>query len=76
LRLLSRGKIQIFNKYQTEEHEKLLYSDFKNELHSATTKLLVLGILSMTQKKEFDKLPIRSAGISERYSLISIAKIL
>jgi hypothetical protein len=76
LRVLTRGKIQIFNKYQTEEHERLLYSEFRGDLHAATAKFFALGILSADQKKEFDKLPIRSAGVAERYALISLAKII
>jgi hypothetical protein len=76
LRVLTRGKVQILNKYQTEEHERLLYTDFRCDLHAATAKFLALGILSADQKMEFDKLPIRSAGIAERYAFISLAKIL
>lgn len=76
LRVLTRGKIQLFNKYQTEEHERLLYSDFREDLSAATAKFLAMGILSVDQKIEFDKLPIRSAGVAERYTLISLAKIL
>jgi hypothetical protein len=76
LRILTLGKLQIFNKYQTEEHEKLLYQEFKIDLHSATAKFLTMGLLSPEQKKEFDKLPIRSAGIAARYTLISLARIL
>jgi hypothetical protein len=76
LRILTLGKLQFFNKYQTEEHERLLYHEFKTDLHLATAKFLTMGILSPEQKKEFDKLPIRSAGIEERYALISLAKIL
>ena len=75
LRVLTRGKIQLVNKYQTEEHERLLYSDFRGDLHAATAKFLAMGILSADQKIEFDKLPIRSAGVAERYALISLAKI-
>ena len=76
LRVLTRGKVQILNKYQTEEHERLLYADFRCDLHAATAKFLALGILSADHKKELDKLPIRSAGVAERYALISLAKII
>lgn len=76
LRVLTRGKIQILNKYQTEEHERLLYSYFRCDLHAATAKFLAMGILSTEQKMEFDMLPLRSAGVAERYALISLAKIL
>lgn len=76
LRVLTRGEIQIFNTYQTEEHERLLYSEFRGDLYAATAKFLAMGILSADQKVEFDKLPMRSAGVAERYALISLAKIL
>lgn len=76
LRPLTNGRIQLFNKYQTEEHERFLYSDFKSDLLAATEKFLLMGILSPEQKKEFDKLPLRSAGVAERYALISLSKIL
>jgi hypothetical protein len=76
LRVLTRGEIQILNKYQTEEHERLLYSDFKENLHAATAKFLAMGILSHVQKVEYDQLPIKSEGVAERYAIISLAKIL
>ena len=76
LRLATKGKIQLLNKYQTEEHERLLYSDFRNDLSAATAKFLAMGILSADQKMKFDKLSIRSAGVAERYALISLAKII
>jgi hypothetical protein len=76
LRIISMGRFQLTNIYQTEEHERLLYRDFKESLHLATTKLVSLGILTKNQKEEYDTLPIRSAGISERYAIISLAEIL
>jgi hypothetical protein len=76
LRVLTKGRIQFLNKYQTEEHERLLYSDFEENLHLATAKFLSMGILNSRQKVEFDFLPIKSAGVSERYAIISLAKIL
>lgn len=76
LRVLTRGQIQLFNKYQTEEHERLLYSEFMEDLHAATSKFLAMGLLSFEQKIEFDKLPIRSIGVAERYALISLSQIL
>lgn len=75
-RALSGGTFQLFNKYQTEEQEKILYSEFSGDLHAATAKFMAMGILSADQKIEFDKLPIRSAGVPERYILISLAKII
>ena len=76
LRVITIGKAQFLNKYQTEEHERLLYNTFRNDLHSATAKFLSMGILTAEQKIEFDKLPIRNTGIGERFTLISLAKII
>ena len=76
LRIITAGKFQIINKFQTEEHERLLYSDFKVRLHLATSKLLVKELITKNQKKLYDKLPIRSAGVAERYTLISLAELL
>ena len=76
LRLLTRGRIQLFNKYQTEEQDRLLYRDFHKELKLATKKLLDNGLLTAEQKRKWDKLPVRSLGVGERFSLISIAKLL
>lgn len=71
LRPLTFGHIQLFNKYQ-EEQDRLLYMDFHKNLKQATTKFENLGLMSEDQKKEWDKLPLRSGGISERYNLIGL----
>jgi hypothetical protein len=76
LRFLTQGRFQLKNKYQTEEHERLLHANFKHDLRNATSKFLALGIFTEEQKIFFDKLPIRSIGISDRYSLISLSKLL
>jgi hypothetical protein len=76
LRVITRGIFQLTNKYQTEEHERLLYSEFRVDLHLATSKFVELGILTKEQKAQFDKLPIRGSGIAERYALISLAKLI
>jgi len=75
LRFITRGHIQLFNKYQTEEQERLLYRDFHKDLKDATEKFAKLGLMTRQQKKQWDKLPLRSAGVSERYHLISLAQI-
>ena len=76
LRVLSNGKIQLFNKYQTEEQENILRSDFSDQLISANMKFVELGMMTSKQKELYDKLPLGSAGVSERFSLISLAKII
>jgi hypothetical protein len=75
LRFITRGHIQLFNKYQTEEQERLLYRDFHKDLKDATEKFAKLGLMTRQQKKQWDKLPLRSVGVSERYHLISLAQI-
>ena len=76
LRKLTFGHLQFLNKYQTEEQERLLYRDFHLDLKNSTKKLKALDLISQQNKKYWDKLPLRSEGISERYNFISLANIL
>lgn len=76
LRPFTKGQIQLFNKYQTEEQDRLLYRDFHKELKESTQKFVNLGLMNEEQKKEWDKLPLKSKGISERYHLISLGKLI
>ncbi len=75
LRPLTKGHIQLFNKYQTEEQDRLLYRDFQDELKNATIKFVEIGLMTKEQKKDWDKLPLRSNGIGERFGLISLGKL-
>ena len=75
LRPLTKGYIQLFNKYQTEEQDRLLYRDFQDELQNATSKFLEIGLMTKEQKELWDKLPLRSSGVGERYNLISLGKL-
>jgi len=75
LRPLTKGYIQLFNKYQTEEQDRLLYRDFHEDLKQATEKFANLGLMNKEQKKKWDKLPLKSSGISERYNLIGLGKL-
>jgi hypothetical protein len=74
LRLFTKGYIQLFNKYQTEEQDRLLYRDFHKDLKNATSKFVDVGIMSKEQKKQWDKLPLKNGGISERFVIISLSK--
>lgn len=76
VRVASKGSVEFFNKHQTEEHERLLFSHFPKLLHDATEKFVRLGLMNKKQKDFFDKMPPRSAGINERYNLISLAFVL
>ena len=62
-------------KYQKEEQEMLMYRDSHDELKSATTKFVELGIMTKEQKNIWDKLPLKSGAISERYYLIGLGKL-
>jgi len=75
LRPLTKGHVQLFNKYQTEEQERLLYRDFHKDLKEATTKFVKLGLMSEQQKKEWDKLPLKSSGTGERYYMIGLGRL-
>lgn len=76
LRVMTNGKFQLFNEYQTEELERLLYSDFKKLLKQATSKFVDKQLMSVEQKAFFDKLPVRAFGVGDRYALISLAQII
>jgi len=76
LRPLTKGHIQLFNKYQTEEQDRILYRDLHPYLKEATSKFVELGLMNEKQKKEWDKLPLRSSGVSERYHLISLGALI
>lgn len=75
LRPLTKGHIQLFNKYQTEEQDRLLYRDFHKDLKQATEKFVKLKLMTEKEKKEWDKLPLRNSGVGERYNLIGLGKL-
>lgn len=76
LRVLTKGKLQVLNPFQTEELERILYRDFSKPLENAVDLCVEKGLLNSIQAKEWKKLPLKSAGVSERFSLISIMKFL
>ena len=76
LRPLTKGHFQILNKLQTEEQDRLLYRDFHEDLKRATRKLVQTKIMTNKQKKKWDKLSIRSKGISERFNIITIGELI
>jgi hypothetical protein len=76
LRLITKGRIQLFNKYQTEEQERVLYENMHNLLKKSTQYLFELGVISKYQKKVFDRLPVTSKGIPQRFTIIGIANLL
>lgn len=76
LRIVTNGSLWLLNRYQTEEQERLLYSEFSSDLYSATSRFVELNIMTNEQKKYWDKLPHGSSGVGERFALISLAKIL
>ncbi len=76
LRPLTNGRVQLFNKFQTEEQARLLYKNFKVDLERATKEFVGLGLISDDQKRQWDKLPLRNKGVSERYAFIGLSKLL
>jgi hypothetical protein len=76
LRILSDGRIQIFNKFQTEEQERILYTHFKQDLHNATNKFVSIGLMNAPTKEFYDRLPLRAHGTDSRFTIISLAKLL
>ena len=76
LKIVSKGNIQLFNKYQTEDLDRLLYKEFSNHLKNATSIFLNAGIMSEEEKIYWDRLPVRSSGVGERFNLISLSKLI
>jgi len=76
LRFMSKGQFQVFNKYQTEELERILYRDFARELATALDAIEEKGLITLGFKERMKKLPLRSTGISERYTLISLNSLI
>ena len=75
LRVLTNGKIQLFNKFQTEEQERLIYGYFRNDLNIAITKFNNLNLLTNEQCSYLKKLPIRAKGFDSRFTIISLASM-
>ena len=75
LRILSDGKFQIFNKFQTEEQERILFTRFKKDLQDATNKFVSIGLMNAQTKRFFDHLPMRARGADSRFAIISLAKL-
>ncbi len=76
LRRYVSPRYQFFNKYQTEEQEKNLRTEFKKQLEYATSKLLKLGLFDLTSKHFYDRIPIKSLRMAESYIIISLAQII
>lgn len=76
LRVLTKGQVQLFNKYQTEEQDRLLYRDFHTDLKKATSKFVNMKLMTEEQKQYWDKLPLKSSGIGERFNLISLGQLI
>ncbi|MEI2690866.1 MAG: hypothetical protein V9H69_14610 [Anaerolineae bacterium] len=76
LRVGSGGKFQLLNKFQTEEHERLLFNTFRVELEAATDGFRKLGLLSDEAKQYYDQLPLRGNDTHSRFTLISLGKLI
>lgn len=76
LRKGTQGHLQLFNKFQTEEHERLLFTCFNKDLKSATKKFVDLNLMSSDSKKYFDRLPFRGVEADMRFSILSMNKLI
>jgi len=75
LRILTKGTIQMENKFQTEELERILYQHFRKDLKNAVELFSNMGVIKDYQKSFFNSLPIRSDGVGLKYSLISLSTL-
>lgn len=71
----SRGKLVYPNKYHTESHVNILHR-FKPELVAVCEKLEEKGVFTKEQSDAFKAIPIKSAGVSERFQILSLNEIL
>ncbi|MCG3733171.1 asparagine synthase-related protein [Vibrio cincinnatiensis] len=68
---LTLGRAIFPNKYHTESHVNMLHR-FSDELEASCSRLKDMGVFSSEQYYLFNQVPIKSAGVSERFQLISI----
>ncbi|ELL7086858.1 hypothetical protein ACEQ8A_002812 [Vibrio fluvialis] len=76
LRKFTQGKVQVLNDFQTEELDRVLFSDFYSDLITNTKYLESIGVMDRLQVELWCKLPLRSVGICERFSIISVGHLL
>jgi hypothetical protein len=72
--LLTNGRFQVFNRYQTEKQVANLASSHKSLLYQALSDLRDLKLIGDNAFEAFRRLPYRPVGVSERYQLINISK--
>ena len=76
LRKTLKGNFQFFNKYQTEEQDRLLGKCYHEALKEATRQCVNRGLMTIDQKKHYDVLPLKPSGVAERYQIISLSQLL
>jgi hypothetical protein len=76
LRIGTRGQLQLLNKFQTEEPERLLFTCFHEDLKAATKRFVDLGLMNSAAKAYFDRLPLRAVGADARYTLLSLDRLI
>lgn len=75
MRAATNGRYEFPNKYQTENQEIVLRRSFKSILEQSTQSLVELDVFTLDQKNYFDRIPVRNAGVGERFQLITAARV-
>jgi len=55
--------------------DKIDIKNYNNYSKQATEKFVNLGLMSEEQKNEWDKLPLKSSSVGERYYLIGLGTL-
>lgn len=74
MRVATKGTLQIRNIYLTEEHDRLLYRYFRDDLSEACDALIRYGLLNESQGGIRRRLPLRAKG-GGRLALIGLAAL-
>ena len=76
MRKWTRGRVQFFNKFQTEEQEKIMYDVLLGDLVDATSFLFESGIINLDQRLRWEKMPYKPAGFGELYNLLGLVNLI
>lgn len=76
LRIITRGRIEILNPYQTEEQSRLMYAYFQKIVNKELLSFYKKDLISEKNFKFFEKLPLKSQDVIERYHLLSLGEII
>lgn len=72
LRIITDGRVQLLNKYSTENYHCYLYGSFRKYLIEACDYFGKIGLTSEFQNSQFIKIPRRFKNVNVRYQVITL----